>query len=77
MIVDGQRTDGHSGASGLICCECGDNPYLDYSAACPHPQKIRGPCAIGGRRDAYGQHPGLPSQASGNAFRRNPGGEAP
>jgi hypothetical protein len=77
MIVDGQRAEGHTGASGLICCECGDNPYLDYSQACPRLQKIRGPYAIAEGLAAYEQHPGLPSQASGNAFRSNPGGEAP
>jgi hypothetical protein len=76
-IAGGQRADGHGGASGLICCECSGNRYLDYSQACPRLQKIRGPCAIGEGFAAYEQHPGLPSQASGTTFRSNPGGEAP
>ena len=77
MIVGGQIAGGHSGASGLMCCECGDSPYLGYSQACPHPPKIRGPYAIAGRLAAHERHLGLSSQASGNAFRRKPGGEAP
>ena len=28
MIADGQIAGGHAGASALICCECGGNPYL-------------------------------------------------
>jgi hypothetical protein len=76
-IAGGQRADGHGGASGLICWECGGHRYLDYSRACPCWQKIRGPCAIGEGRAAYQQHPGLPSRAGGTTFRRNPAGEAP
>jgi hypothetical protein len=75
-IAGGQLADGHGGAPGLICCECGGNRYLGYSQACPCWQKIRGPCAISEGRAAYGQHPGLPSRASGTTFRKNPGGEA-
>ena len=73
-IAGGQIADGHGGASGLFCWECGGNRYLDCSQACPGWQKIR---AIGEGRAAYEQHPGLPGQASGTTFRKNPGGEAP
>jgi hypothetical protein len=76
-IGGGQIADGHGGASGLICWECGGNRYLDYSRACPCWRKIRGPGAIGEGRAACGQHPGLPGQASGTAFGKNPAGEAP
>ncbi len=72
MIVGSQIAGGHTGASGLICCECGDNPHLDYSQVSPRLQKPRGPCAIAGRRAAYERHLGLSSQASGNAFRSDP-----
>ena len=76
MIAGGQIAGGHSGASGLMCCECGDSPYLGYSQACPRLQKIRGPCAIAEGRAAYERHAGLPSRAGGTAFRSNPAGEA-
>ncbi len=76
MIAGGQRAGRHIGASGLICCECGGNPYLGYSQVSPRLQKIRGPYAIAGGRAAYERHAGLPSRAGGTAFRSNPGGEA-
>jgi len=74
MVVDGQIAGGPTGASGLTCCERGGNPYLDCPQACPHPPKIRGPHAIAGRLAAHERHLGLSSHASGNAFRRKPGG---
>ena len=43
----------------LICCECGDNPYLDYSRASPRLQQIRGPYTIAAGLAAYEQHLGL------------------
>lgn len=46
MIVDGRAERGYTGAFELICCECGDNPYLDYSRVSPRLQQIRGPYAI-------------------------------
>jgi hypothetical protein len=76
-IAGGQIADGHGGACGLICCECGGNRYLGYCQACPCWRKIRGPGAIGEGGAACGQHPGLPSQAGGTTFRKNPAGEAP
>ena len=76
VIVGGQKADGHTGASGLICCQCGGNRYLAYSQACPRLQQIRGPYAIAEGRAAYERHAGLPSRADGTAFRSNPAGEA-
>jgi hypothetical protein len=33
LIVDGRAEGGYIGAFELICCECGDNPDLDYSGS--------------------------------------------
>jgi hypothetical protein len=76
MIVGGQLAGGQSGASGLICCERGGNRYLGCSQACPYPRKIYGRYATTGRRAAHERHLGLPSRASGSAFRSHPKGEA-
>jgi hypothetical protein len=59
MIVDGRAEGGYTGAFELICCECGDNPYLDYSRVSPRLQQIRGPYAIAAGLAAYDQHLGL------------------
>jgi hypothetical protein len=56
LVVDG-RVEG--GAFELICCECGDNPYLDYSQVSPRLQQIRGPYPIAEGLAAYEQHLGL------------------
>src|SRR5437667_403049 len=34
-IVAGRADDGYTDAFELICCECGDHPYLDYCAVSP------------------------------------------
>ena len=47
------------GAFELICCECGDNPHLDYSEVSPRLQQIRGPYTIGAGLAAYERHLGL------------------
>jgi hypothetical protein len=58
-IVDGRAEDGYAGAFEIICCDCGDNPYLDYSQVSPRLQKIRGPYAIAAGLAAYEDHLGL------------------
>jgi hypothetical protein len=42
-IVDGRMEGGYTGAFELICGQCGDHPYLDYSEIPPWLQQIRGP----------------------------------
>ncbi len=59
LMVDGRVEGGHTGAFELICCECGDNPYLDYSQISPRLQQIRGPYTIAEGLAAYEQHLGL------------------
>lgn len=56
MMVD-DRVVG--GAFELICCECGDNPRLDYSEVSPRLQQIRGPYTIDAGLAAYERHLGL------------------
>jgi hypothetical protein len=46
LIADGRAERRYTGAFELICCECGDNPYLDYSRVSPRLQQLRGPYAI-------------------------------
>jgi hypothetical protein len=59
LIVDGRAEGGYTDAFELICCECGDNPYLDYSQVSPRLQQIRGPHTITAGLAAYDQHLGL------------------
>ncbi len=56
---DGKAEPGPTGAFELICCECGDNPYLYYSQVSPRLQQIRGPYTIATALAAYEQHVGL------------------
>jgi hypothetical protein len=45
-IVAGRVQGGWTGAFELICCDCGDNPYLDYSEISPRLQRLRGPYTL-------------------------------
>jgi hypothetical protein len=58
-IGDGRAEDGCTGAFEIICCNCGDNPCLDYSQLSPRLQKIRGPYALAAGVAAYEKHLGL------------------
>jgi hypothetical protein len=59
QVVDGRGERGHTDSFELICCECGDNPYLDYSQVSARLQQIRGPYPIAAGLAAYEQHLGL------------------
>jgi len=54
--MGGQIAGGHTRMFELICCDCGDNPYLDCSQQSSRPQKLRRPYAISGRLAPSGQH---------------------
>jgi len=58
-IVQGRVEGGYTGAFELICCECGDHPYLDYSEIPPRLQRIRGPYTMRAGLAAYEKHLGL------------------
>ena len=64
LIVDGRVEGGYTGAFELICCECGDNPFLDYSRVPPRLQQLRGPYTIAEGLAAYERHLGLTASDS-------------
>jgi len=60
-IEGGQLEGGYTGAFELICGECGDHLYLDYSEISPLLQRIRGPYTMRAGLAAYEKHLGLTS----------------
>ena len=42
-LVAGQPVDGYTDAFEIVCCDCGDDPDLDYRDVSPKLQRIRGP----------------------------------
>ena len=42
-IVAGQQEGGYTDAFEIVCCDCGDDPDLDYREVPPELQRIRGP----------------------------------
>lgn len=50
---------GYTGVFELICCQCGDHPYLDHAEISHRLQRIRGPYTIEAGLAAYAQHLGL------------------
>lgn len=57
--IEGPADGGYASAFELICCECGDHPYLDYSEIPPRLQRIRGPYTMRAGLAAYEKHLGL------------------
>ena len=57
-IVD-DRKGRHTGLFEIICCDCGDHPYLDYEGIPPRLQQIRGPYTLEAGLAAYAEHLGL------------------
>ena len=55
---DGVRVDVRLNRE-IICCDCGDDPYLHYSQLSPRLQKIRGPYTIATGLAAYEKHLGV------------------
>jgi hypothetical protein len=60
-IEEGQLEGRYTGAFELICAECGDHPYLDYSEISPRLQRIRGPYTMRAGLAAYKKHRSLTS----------------
>ena len=58
-IVEGRLEGGYTSAFELICCDCGDHPYLDYSEISAELQRIRGPYRLETAHAAYENHLGL------------------
>ncbi len=55
-VVGGRSEGGYTDAYELICCDCGDDPDLDYQQVSPELQRIRGPYPIAAGVEAYEQH---------------------
>ena len=58
-IVEGRAEGGYTDAFELICCDCGDHPYLDYSEVSARLQRIRGPYPMRAGLAAFENHLGL------------------
>jgi hypothetical protein len=58
-IVEGRGEGGYTDAFELICCECGDHHYLDYSEISRRLQRIRGPYTMRAGLAAHEKHLGL------------------
>jgi hypothetical protein len=55
-IVGGEPEGGYTDAYELICCDCGDNPEVDYLDAAPEVQLVRGPYPLPAGVSAYVLH---------------------
>ena len=55
-LVEGLPEGGYTDAYELVCCDCGDNPGLDYRDVSPDLQRIRGPYRFSAGIEAYAQH---------------------
>jgi len=55
-IVSGQAEGGYTNMFEIICCDCGDDPDLDYCDVPPGLQRTRGPYPIVAGVAAYEQH---------------------
>ena len=74
-LVEGRPEGGYTDAYELICCDCGDDPGLDYRDVAPRFQRIRGPYTLPAGIAAYGQHDRLrhrqqPIPAANGTWRR-------
>jgi 4-carboxymuconolactone decarboxylase len=55
-MVDGQPVGGYTDVFEIICCDCGDDPGLDYREISPELQRIRGRYTMAAGVTAYMEH---------------------
>jgi hypothetical protein len=55
-IIEGRAEGGYTDLFEIICCDCGDHPYLDYREVSPVLQRVRGPYPIADGITAYVMH---------------------
>jgi hypothetical protein len=55
-MIEGHPIGGYTDIFEIICCECGDDPYLDYQEVSPKLQLIRGPYTMAAGVAAYVKH---------------------
>ena len=65
-IVDGLIEGGYTSEFEVICRDCGDNPYLDYSAISPRLQRLRGPYTLREGCAAYVAHVDMTTHGVGH-----------
>ena len=59
-IAEGRQEGGYRDAFEVVCCDCGDHPYGDYSEISLSLQRIRGPhTTMAAALAADNQHLGL------------------
>jgi hypothetical protein len=58
-LVEGRTEGGYTGAFELVCGDCGDHLYLDYSEVSAQLRRIRGPYTMQAGLAAYEKHLGL------------------
>jgi hypothetical protein len=59
--AEGRAEGGYTGAFELVCGDCGDHLYLDYSEVSPRLRRIRGPYTMQAGLAAYEAHLALAS----------------
>jgi len=64
-MVEGRPEGGYTDLFEIVCCDCGDHPYLDYSEVSPELQRVRGPYPVADGISAYVEHAGLHHQPAG------------
>jgi hypothetical protein len=57
-MIEGEPEGGYTGAFEIICCNCGDDPDLDYRDVPAELQRIQGPYPIAAGVAAYQEHVG-------------------
>jgi hypothetical protein len=55
-VVEGRPEGSYADSYELICCDCGDDPDLDYRDISPDFQRIRGPYRLSAGIEAYRRH---------------------
>jgi hypothetical protein len=68
--VESRAEGGYTGAFELICGDCGDHLYLDYSEVSPRLRRIRGPYTMQAGLAAYEEHLGRRTLGGTEDFRR-------
>jgi hypothetical protein len=78
-IIEGHPEGGYTDAYELICCDCGDDPDLDYRDISPRLRRVRGPYTLAAGIAAYEKHVRLQhgSQPADPAGQRRPGAALP
>ena len=55
-MLKGRPEGGYTDLYEIVCCDCGDHPYLDYREVSPELQRVRGPYPVADGITAYVQH---------------------